>query len=153
MKPLLNDVLTRALRYLDERDERPVGVSEENAEASLQLGGSLPDEGLDAAQINQKYSLPRAMGLAVKTFDAWMLADEMAISKAIDMTVIRQRSPENIKDPKQVLHNLIDGASEPRTTVYLLIAEYTNLDTLCERCSEGFGVFHSRLASLVSDVP
>ena len=54
MKPLLNDVLTRALRYLDERDERPVGVSEENAEASLQLGGSLPDEGLDAAQIIAK---------------------------------------------------------------------------------------------------
>ena len=107
-------------------------------------------EGLDAAQINQRCSLPRAMGLAVKTFDAWMLADEVAISNAIDKTVMRQRSPEAIKDPKQVLHSLIDGASESRTSVYLLIAESTNLDTLCERCPEGFGPFRSRLTSLVS---
>lgn len=107
-------------------------------------------EGLDAAQINTRYSLPRAMGLAVKTFDAWMLADEQAISTAINKTVMRQKSPEAIKDPKQVLHSLIDGASEPRTIVYLLIAEYTNLDTLCERCPEGFGPFHAREASLGS---
>lgn len=107
-------------------------------------------EGLDAAQINTRYSLPRAMGLAVKTFDAWMLADEQAISMAINKTVMRQKSPEAIKGPKQVLHSLIDGAREPRTIVYLLIAEYTNLDTLCERCPEGFGPFHARLASLGS---
>ena len=103
-------------------------------------------EGLDAAHENQLYALPRAIGLAVKTFDAWMLADEQAISKAIEKTVQRQKSPESIKDPKQILHQLIDGASEPRTTVYLRIAEHSSLDTLRERCLEGFEPFHRRLA-------
>ena len=107
-------------------------------------------EGLDAAHESQLYALPRAIGLAVKTFDAWMLADEQAISKAIQSTVQRQKSPESINDPKQLLHDLIQGASDIRTVVYLAIAEHSSLDTLRERCCTGFEPFHRRLAQLVA---
>jgi len=107
-------------------------------------------EGLDAAHESQLYALPRAIGLAVKTFDAWMLADEQAISKAIQSTVQRQKSPESINDPKQLLHDLIQGASDIRTVAYLAIAEHSSLDTLRERCSTGFEPYHRRLAQLVA---
>ncbi len=110
-------------------------------------------EGLDAAQASQLYPFPRAIGLAVKTFDAWMLADEQAISKAIVSTVQRQRSPESMNDPKQVLHDLMHGVGDIRTVVYLAIAEHSSLDTLRKRCPEGFEPFHQRLAQLATPAP
>ncbi len=104
--------------------------------------------GLDAAQAETRLHLPRAIGLAVESFDAWMLADEQAISKATEKTVFRQKNPETIKDSKAVLHALIETLGETRTTMYLLIAEHSNLETLIERCPEGFAPFHARLTQL-----
>ncbi len=107
-------------------------------------------KGLDAAQADSNFWIRRALGLAVESFDAWLLADEQAISKATQKTVQRQKPPELIRGAKAVLHALIEDADEPRTTVYLKIAEYTRIETLCERCPMGFLPFHNRLIALVS---
>jgi hypothetical protein len=54
-------------------------------------------------------NIPRALGVAVRTFDAWMLADERALSTALPQNVPRQPTPESIKDPKQVCKDLRDA--------------------------------------------
>jgi hypothetical protein len=108
-------------------------------------------EGLDSAQEDARLSLPRAIGLAVKTFDAWMLADEKAISIAIGRTVQTQKSPEEHKSPKAQMETIIancDGMSE----VYLRIVKEAKIDTLCTRCPKGFRPFHDRVAKLVTPV-
>ena len=106
-------------------------------------------EGLDGAQVDARLSLPRAIGLAVKSFDAWMLADEQAISKAIGRTIQTQRQPEGHKSPKDQMETIIancDGMSE----VYSRIAEEARIQTLCTRCPKGFRPFHDRVAKLVA---
>lgn len=108
-------------------------------------------KGLDAAQEDVILSLPRAIGLAVKSFDAWMLADERAISKAIGRTVQTQSQPEEHKAPKEQMTTIIancDGMSD----VYLRIAKEATIATLCTRCPKGFKPFYDRVAKLVAPV-
>lgn len=104
--------------------------------------------GLDAAQCEAKYTLPRAIGLAVESFDAWMLADEVALSTAAGSPIPRQKDPEPIRNPKEVLHALIEGTGDSPTAVYLRISECIRIENLVERCPQGFAPFHSRLQAL-----
>ena len=106
-------------------------------------------KGLDAAQADNRLLLPRAIGLAVKSFDAWMLADEQAISNAIGRTVQRQKSPEDHKAPKNTMLGIV-ADSGAMTKVYNDIAKLANIDTLCKRCPKGFQPFYSRLVALIS---
>ena len=48
------------------------------------------------------WHLPRALGLAIKSFDAWVLADEVAMSTIVGHTVDRQRDMESLRDPKLI---------------------------------------------------
>ena len=106
-------------------------------------------KGFDAAQADNRWILPRAIGLAVKSFDAWMLADERAISKAIGRTVQTQKTPEDHKDPKDAMR-IIVANSDAMTDVYASIAKEVNLDTLCTRCPKGFKPFRDRLVKLAA---
>ncbi|MDQ3440346.1 MAG: hypothetical protein M3478_08365 [Planctomycetota bacterium] len=45
-------------------------------------------------------AIPRAMGVAVLTFDAWMLADEQALTMVLSRPIQRQPDPERIGDAK-----------------------------------------------------
>jgi hypothetical protein len=45
---------------------------------------------------------PRAFGVAIRTFDAWMLADEQALTSVLGRPIQRQPAPETVKNPKQV---------------------------------------------------
>lgn len=51
MKPLLEDVLARAGRYIDERGERHVGARAEAVDALVQFRHPLPERGVDAATV------------------------------------------------------------------------------------------------------
>ena len=106
-------------------------------------------KGLDAAQVDLRLSLPRAIGLAVKSFDAWMLADELAISKAIERQVQTQKTPEDHKDPKDAMR-IIVADNDAMTDVYAKIADEVNIETLCTRCPKGFKPFRDRLAKLAA---
>ncbi len=112
--------------------------------------------GLEAAQADNRLTLPRAIGLAVKSFDAWMLADERAISNAVGRTVQTQKTPED-HDSKAAMRMIVDermsvDESDTMTDIYQRIAEYADIDTLCKRCPKGFQPFHCRLFALVSSV-
>jgi hypothetical protein len=96
--------------------------------------------------------LPRAMGVAVVTFDAWMLADEKALSTVLEIEVQRQKAPEANPDPKRTCAALLVQTSREisQTVMYAEVAGTLNLDLLKERCPEGFGVFAARVESLLA---
>jgi len=105
------------------------------------------------AQDNLAQSMiPRACGVAVRTFDAWFLSDESALTKVVSESVNRQPDPEGIDDPKSTCKSIAEAAS-PSIALgdfYAQVAEEMNLDTVCTRCSRGFGQFHQRLAAMTT---
>lgn len=96
--------------------------------------------------------LPRAMGIAVRTYDAWMLADEQALSAALGETIQRLPDPEEIQDPKERCRDLRRqcGLHPGLAEMYETIARTAKIDTIQTRCPQGFGVFVSRLERLNS---
>jgi hypothetical protein len=108
------------------------------------------DAGITSAQRNSTLLLPRAMGVAVEAFDAWMLADERALSQAFGKVVNRQPDPERIAVPKDAFHRLIEELEPPysQTQLYLAIAKVIVIDDLERRCAQGFKPFCERLRQL-----
>src|SRR6266516_3878374 len=78
--------------------------------------------------------LPRALGVAVRTFDAWMLADEKALMTVLGVPVQRQPDPESIKDPKQVCQGHHDGSEfgEGLTAMYAAVAAAADLQVMVD---------------------
>jgi hypothetical protein len=93
------------------------------------------------AQDNEKLShLPRAMGVAIETFDAWMLADEKALTRVLGHAVPRQPDPETIRDPKGVCAGLL-GEKMAQREMYAQVALRLDIDILTSRCTKGFKPF------------
>jgi hypothetical protein len=92
-------------------------------------------------------SLPRAMGVAVRTFDAWMLADEQALTAVLSLPVQRQQDPERIVDPKSVCTALRDAAPSNLNLalLYAELAKVIDLSVLAWRCPLGFEPFAGRV--------
>jgi len=94
--------------------------------------------------------LPKAMGVAVKTFDAWMLADEKALTDVLGEPINRQREPESITDPKQVCKDLLSGSKLTMTQsqMYAELAERIDIHVLSNRCKIGFEPFSMNIQAL-----
>lgn len=94
--------------------------------------------------------LPRAVGIAVKSFDAWFLADHAALSKVLSRNVDRQADPEGIRSPKELCQKLNDSSPETRRLrdVYSMVAAVADLQILRDRCPIGFAVFAERVEGL-----
>jgi hypothetical protein len=107
--------------------------------------------GLTSAQQNAKLDLPRSMGVAVPSFDAWMLADEGALSVAFGRTIHRQPEPETTRSAKDAFRRLIEQfqPDKSQTELYLSIAKNLSIDLLVRRCPRGFDPFHERLRALL----
>ncbi len=104
---------------------------------------------MNVAQESPHFTLPRALGGAIRTFDAWMLADEQALSIALETTVKRQKSPESIMDPKRIckeLRNQSSFAGWP--DMYSAVADAIDVATLIKRCPKGFAPFARRVRQL-----
>lgn len=105
---------------------------------------------MDNAQASDFKAIPRACGIAIESFDAWMLADEKALSHVLGCTVQRQPDPETMPDAKSSCITLIDNS--PRSLglslCYLALTEALDLDQLATRCPNGFQVFANRLKQL-----
>lgn len=106
---------------------------------------------LDDAQTDLRVAtLPRALGVAIRTFDAWMLADERALTNATGQPVQRQPDPETIRDPKGMCKRLREsaGLGPELTEMYAALATALNIAVLEERCRDGFAPFARRVRSL-----
>ena len=102
------------------------------------------------AQETTVTSFPRAIGIAVKTFDAWFLADHQSLSKVLKTDVDMQPDPESIGNPKAVCQLLNENAvGDLRLRdLYTNVAMIADLQTLRQRCLSGFSVFAARIEAL-----
>ena len=102
------------------------------------------------AQETEYTLLPRAIGIAVRTFDAWFLADHAALSSAIDAQINMQPDPETNSDPKSILQgfNNVTNSERRLRDLYSVVASGANLEIVKQRCPVGFGVFAMRVEEL-----
>jgi hypothetical protein len=137
----------RAVRWLMEAEKRDVDalilvIDEDGQEdRSLQL---------TQAQQCQLSELPRAFGVAVRTFDAWMLADEKALVAILRMPIQRQPNPETIPNPKDVCRHLhLDSPNNaPLRDIYADLLGTADIKLLENRCPKGFAPFADRIRGL-----
>lgn len=96
-------------------------------------------------------TLPRSIGIAIRTFDAWFLADQTALAKVLSMNVDRQPDPEGISDPKGVCQLLSNSAGRGRCLrdFYSEVAAIADLQMWRDRCPGGFALFAERVEGLV----
>lgn len=114
----------------------------------------LPEMSKAQEEASVTAGIPRALGVAVRTFDAWMLADETALSNTLGYQVQQQRLPEANRDPKASCAQLLEQnrAVELRQReMYSEVAKLADLQLLAIRCPTGFGVFLDRLRNLRLD--
>jgi hypothetical protein len=137
----------RALCWLKEAKER-----EANALILLidEDGRSERITEIRDAQDYHDSQLARAMGVAIRTFDAWMLADETALSKVLGNTVDRQPNPETIRDPKETCAGLLKDRDKQisQSQMYAEVSGKIDIDVLCDRCQRGFKPFAARVKSV-----
>jgi len=142
----------RALRWLLEAEKRGV-------EALVFL---IDEDGrkervtqIQKAQNSTLSELPRALGVAIRMFDAWMLADEKALTAVLGYQVNKQPDPETIRDPKAVCRDLLDKspAALRQRQMYAQVTDRANLDILAERCPNGFAPFASNVRTVFQTRP
>ena len=92
----------------------------------------------------------RALGVAIRMFDAWILADETALSEALNRPIKRQADPEEIKNPKENCKRLLEGSDVAisQSDLYRSVCRIARIEVLQERCPRGFRPFAERLQSL-----
>jgi hypothetical protein len=102
------------------------------------------------AQDSSLSSLSRAMGVAIRTFDAWMLADEKALTEVLGCTVMKQTDPEAIRDPKAVCAELLANGQNQmaQSEMYANVAGRLDIAVLASRCPCGFKPFAERVERL-----
>ena len=87
--------------------------------------------------------LARAMGVAIRSFDAWMLAHEQALTDVLGRRIDRQPEPETIRDPKRLCADLLAGSPNrmAQSEMYARVADRVDIAVLSSRCQMGFGPF------------
>ena len=130
----------RAIRWIKEAENR-------QADALVFLidedGKSERIEQIRDAQDSLISQLRRAMGVAIRMFDAWMLADEKTLTQVLGYKINRQPDPETIRNPKQVCANLLAKSQNhmSQSEMYAAISHEIDIDILCDRCRSGFEPF------------
>ncbi len=104
---------------------------------------------LDQAQREEAATagFSRCLGIAIRSFDAWMLADEKAIAAVLGHVVPAQGAPEENRHPKEDCAKLLGGRFS-QADFYARIAASVNVQLLESRCPKGFGMFAERLRKL-----
>lgn len=107
--------------------------------------------GIQSAQENTLCMLQRALGVAIESFDAWLLADQHALSKVLHKRIDTQPDPEQMRQAKSHLQQLCaDTGREANREFYFQVAQVVDLEQLRRRCPLGFEPFHERVASLAA---
>jgi len=105
---------------------------------------------MDKAQGDQTSRIARALGVAVRSFDAWMLADERALSRVLAASVPRQPEIEEIRTPKETCTTLLEESDKSisLTELYAAVSREAKLSVLIGRCPTGFAPFAERVRAM-----
>ena len=130
----------RAIRWLKEAESRQVDV------LVLLIDEDGRRERVKQIRDAQDFFMsrfPRAMGVAIRTFDAWMLADEKTLTEVLGYQVNRQPDPESIRNPKQVCADLLAKSQNQmsQSEMYARVSSEIDVDILSDRCQSGFKLF------------
>lgn len=101
-------------------------------------------EQINMAQNFAQLALRRALGVAIESFDAWVLADERALTRVLGRSVDAQKSPESIRRPKEVCEQL--GILQ--RDQYQEVCRTLDIELLIRRCPGGFAPFAQRVSDL-----
>jgi len=95
----------------------------------------------------------RALGVAIHTFDAWILADERALSQILNDVISPQSRPEEIRDVKERCAQLLTNSKVAlsQSEFYAAVAAKARIDTLEKQCPKGFAPFAERVRLLQVD--
>ena len=104
----------------------------------------------EAQDHNTLSDLPRALGVPIRSFDAWMLADEKALTEVLGQSVNRQPAPETIRDPKETCRELLANSDREisQSKMYAEVSAMINVDVLCDRCQSGFKPFAAHVRNV-----
>jgi len=107
---------------------------------------------VNAAQDEPKGVPRRALGVAIRSFDAWMLADESALQSVLGLPIQRQADPESQRRPKEQCESLLAQANHPmpQREMYANISGCVDLSALEARCPRGFAPFAQRVRALAT---
>jgi hypothetical protein len=137
----------KALRWIREAEKRGYDaivlvIDQDNVPERVQE--------ITRAQNAQLVTLHRALGVAIRTFDAWMLADAQALTRILGYAVSPQRSPEDVSDAKGVCTQLLGKSPMvmSQSEFYAFVAREADMSMLIRQCPKGFGSFAQRVRSL-----
>ena len=111
----------------------------------------------DAGQESDRLKLPRALGIPVEAFDAWILADHKALGEVLGVALSLLPSPETLdggkgssRHPKQCCRELMHLHKWKGTQAefYAAVCACADLDVIAGRCPKGFLPFLQRLRKL-----
>ncbi|HYK89598.1 MAG TPA: hypothetical protein VE398_12555 [Acidobacteriota bacterium] len=104
----------------------------------------------EQAQKYEKVEMRRALGVAIRTFDAWMLADEQALTSVLGSPIPPQPKPERLTDPKRECRRLHDDSQNQMALreIYACLAQVADIGILEARCPKGFAPFAARVRAL-----
>ena len=111
----------------------------------------------NAAQEDTRLLAPRALGIAVEAFDAWILADHQALGRALGVKLPLLPSPEGYdggknsdRHPKQVCRQLMrqHNWNGSQAEFYEAVCGHADLEVIAARCPKGFRPFLQRLRAL-----
>lgn len=97
----------------------------------------------------ESLSVPTAVGTAIETFDAWMIADHAAIQRCGGSPKGVSGCPEHLKDAKQVARQAMGDCL---ADCYREVAKTIDLDKLAKTCPQGFGAFRADIRAHLKDV-
>ena len=108
-------------------------------------GDASRSRAFDLAQQDSTHSIPRALGVAVEAFEAWILSDVRVLSQATGERLSEFPDPEGVSDPKTLLRSRVQSPSRPWSQIYRDVAGLADLQIWRRRCPRGFGEFSLRV--------
>jgi hypothetical protein len=103
---------------------------------------------IDRAQTWSDVEIRRALGVAIESFDAWILADEKALTRILGRRVDTQKNPESIYPPKEVCEKL----GILRRDLCQEVCRINDIELLSLRCAGGFAQFAQRVRALAAGI-
>ncbi len=142
-------MMKRAIRWIIEADKRGY-----DALVLLVDQDNYPDRlsEIEDAQIWEGNLFPRALGVPIRTFDSWMLADINAVRKVASVTVNEVKELDRVNKGKEVARAITESLDVALADFYADVARELDVEVVAGKCGRGFSPFLDRLRNLENNM-